>query len=137
MWLHVFLRLVFVGWREDRFPCVRKNGNRAVGGAGGRGKLKLKPKERDKSYMKINGKVMLLLAATASAGALLFAQDNAGNGQGAPPEGRGPGQPGPGGPGGHHRPPPPAIIAALDANHDGVIDADEIANAVEVLKKLD
>jgi hypothetical protein len=35
-----------------------------------------------------------------------------------------------------HRP-PPAIIDALDANHDGVIDADEIANAVAVLQKLD
>ena len=32
---------------------------------------------------------------------------------------------------------PPAIIAALDANHDGVIDADEIANASAALKKLD
>jgi hypothetical protein len=36
-----------------------------------------------------------------------------------------------------HRPPPPAIIAALDANHDGVIDADEIANAPAALKTLD
>ncbi len=34
-------------------------------------------------------------------------------------------------------PPMPPIIAALDANHDGVIDADEIANAVAALKKLD
>ena len=40
-----------------------------------------------------------------------------------------------GGPGGQ-RPPPP-LIAALDANHDGVIDADEIANAPAALKKLD
>ena len=29
------------------------------------------------------------------------------------------------------------IIAALDANHDGVIDADEIANASAELKTLD
>ncbi|MEI7912258.1 MAG: hypothetical protein WCK77_21705 [Verrucomicrobiota bacterium] len=29
------------------------------------------------------------------------------------------------------------IIAALDTNHDGVIDADEIAHAVEALKSLD
>ena len=78
-------------------------------------------------------KLALLLAATASAGALLFAQDNGGNGQGEPQDGRGPGRPG----GRGHRPPPPAIILALDANHDGVIDADEIANAVEVLKQLD
>ncbi|HXF10426.1 MAG TPA: hypothetical protein VN625_06545 [Desulfuromonadaceae bacterium] len=40
-------------------------------------------------------------------------------------------------PGRGHRPPPPAIIAAVDANHDGVIDADEIANAATVLKALD
>jgi hypothetical protein len=83
--------------------------------------------------MKISSKLALLLAATASAGALLFAQDNGGNGQGGPQDGRGPGRPG----GRGHRPPPPAIIQALDANHDGVIDADEIANAVEFLKKLD
>jgi len=30
-----------------------------------------------------------------------------------------------------------AIVAALDANHDGVIDADEIANAPAALKSLD
>jgi hypothetical protein len=29
------------------------------------------------------------------------------------------------------------LIGALDANHDGVIDADEIANAPQLLKKLD
>jgi hypothetical protein len=71
---------------------------------------------------------LLLLGATAGASALLFAQDVPNNGQG-------PGQPG----GGHRRMrhPPIALIGALDANHDGVIDADEIANAVEVLKKLD
>src|SRR5437868_2406931 len=84
--------------------------------------------------MKITTK-LLLLTATAGASAVLFAQDGPGNGQGGPQDG-----PGPDGPGGGHRGmrrPPPAIIAALDANHDGVIDADEIANAVEVLKKLD
>ncbi|HWB61304.1 MAG TPA: hypothetical protein VG733_17615 [Chthoniobacteraceae bacterium] len=37
------------------------------------------------------------------------------------------------------RPHPPVwpIIAALDANHDGIIDASEIANASEALKSLD
>ena len=35
-----------------------------------------------------------------------------------------------------HRPVPP-LIKALDANGDGVIDADEIANAPAALKKLD
>jgi hypothetical protein len=47
--------------------------------------------------------------------------------EGGPPDG--PGQPG-------QRPIPP-LIAALDANHDGVIDADEIANAPAALRKLD
>jgi Ca2+-binding EF-hand superfamily protein len=41
--------------------------------------------------------------------------------------------PGPGG----HRPPPPPLIAALDSNGDGVIDAQEIANASAALLKLD
>ena len=51
----------------------------------------------------------------------------------APPGGgRGHG-PGHGGPG--HRPPP--LIEALDTNHDGVIDAAEIANAPAALKTLD
>ncbi len=53
---------------------------------------------------------------------------------------RGPGGPdgdrrGPGGPGGP-RPPMPLMVA-LDLNHDGVIDAEEIAKASESLKKLD
>src|SRR3954447_11152729 len=52
---------------------------------------------------------------------------------GKKPEG-GPG--GPGGPGGGNRPVPP-LIAALDANHDGVIDASEIANASKALLTLD
>ena len=34
-------------------------------------------------------------------------------------------------------PPLPAIVRALDANHDGVIDASEIANASAALKTLD
>lgn len=34
------------------------------------------------------------------------------------------------------RPPVPPIIAVLDTNNDGVIDADEIANASAALKKL-
>ena len=45
---------------------------------------------------------------------------------------------GPGGPGGAgQRPPMSPIMAALDANGDGIIDADEIANASAALKKLD
>ena len=83
--------------------------------------------------MKTSLKSLLALALIGSA-TFLIAQDN------MPPQ-DGPG--GPGGPGGQggpgmggHRPPPP-IIAVLDANHDGVIDADEIANASKALKKLD
>jgi hypothetical protein len=56
----------------------------------------------------------------------------------ARPDGPPPGQDGPRGPGEfrpHH--PPPPIIAALDANKDGVIDETEIANAVAALKTLD
>ncbi|HUB86536.1 MAG TPA: EF-hand domain-containing protein [Verrucomicrobiae bacterium] len=36
-----------------------------------------------------------------------------------------------------HRPPVPAIVMALDVNHDGVIDSNEIANASAELKTLD
>jgi hypothetical protein len=62
--------------------------------------------------------------------ATTFAQDEGGpppqrGGEGGPPGGR------------HHRPPPSPIVEALDANHDGVIDSNEIANASAVLKTLD
>ena len=72
---------------------------------------------------------LLILTASATSVALSIA--------------RGPGGPGggPGGPGGGEdegRPPqPPPIIAALDADHDGIISADEIAKASEALKSLD
>ena len=67
----------------------------------------------------------------------LPAQDDAG-GPPPPPDGPPPAQSGPpGGPGGEHRRPPSPLVMVLDANHDGVIDADEIANASEALKKLD
>lgn len=36
----------------------------------------------------------------------------------------------------HHGPPPMPLFNALDANHDGVISADEIANASATLKAL-
>lgn len=48
----------------------------------------------------------------------------------------GPGGRGFNGPRGH-RPPPGPLIGILDANHDGVISADEIANASANLLKLD
>lgn len=57
--------------------------------------------------------------------------DNAG-----PPPGQGPGAPDGQGGARHHRPLPP-FLAALDVNHDGVIDASEIANANAALLTLD
>lgn len=53
-----------------------------------------------------------------------------------PPPGQGPDGPNAPGGGRHHRPLPP-VIAALDINHDGIIDASEIANASAALIKLD
>jgi hypothetical protein len=86
--------------------------------------------------MKITTKAVLGLLVLGVSGWMLTAQD-AGNGtpndQGPPPNA---GPSGPRGPG-RHRPPPPPIIAALDANHDGVIDEAEIANASAALKTLD
>jgi hypothetical protein len=68
--------------------------------------------------MKTKSKILVITLALAATTAAVLAQDRAGN----PPRG--------------HRPPPPVIVA-LDANHDGVIDADEIANASAALKTLD
>jgi hypothetical protein len=74
-------------------------------------------------------KPALLVALALGASALLAgAQDNN--------EGPAGGPGGPGGPGGHRHPPLP-VVSVLDANHDGVIDATEIANASAALKTLD
>lgn len=84
--------------------------------------------------MKTTTKVILGVLALSASTFLLMAE---GNGKTARPprgeEGGGPG--GPGGPG--HRPPPPPVMVVLDANHDGVIDAAEIANASAALLTLD
>ncbi len=78
--------------------------------------------------MKTKMKIMLTVLALGASTAIVNAQDT----------NSAPGAPGPRGPGMNgHRPPVPAIVAALDANHDGVIDADEIANAPAALKSLD
>ena len=78
--------------------------------------------------MKTKMKIMLTMLALGASTAIVNAQDT----------NSAPGAPGPRGPGMNgHRPPVPAIVAALDANHDGVIDADEIANAPAALKSLD
>ena len=46
-------------------------------------------------------------------------------------------KPPPDGDGQPQRPPPPPLVGALDADHDGVISADEIANAAAALLTLD
>ena len=78
--------------------------------------------------MKTTMKTMLALLALGASVLAVGAQDD------YPPQG-GDGQNGPP-PRGHH-PPPLPIVQALDVNHDGVIDADEIANASAELKTLD
>jgi len=75
--------------------------------------------------MKLQIKMLVAALAIASSAAYLVAQDNSGQ----PPH-RG------GGPEGHRMPPPP-LFAALDANHDGVIDESEIDNAPAALRTLD
>ncbi len=80
--------------------------------------------------MKTTMKVTLALLALGLAAFAAPAQDN-----GAPPDGGPPG----GGPDGprHHRPPPLPLLLALDVNHDGIIDSNEIANASAELLTLD
>lgn len=84
-------------------------------------------------------KVLLIASLTLGVSALnLLAEDGGGPQQ--PPNIRPPRQGGQqGGDQGGERPhrPAPPLLAALDANHDGVIDAQEIANAPAALKTLD
>jgi hypothetical protein len=77
--------------------------------------------------MKTTMKTMLTLLALGASALIVNAQDAGG----PPPEG------GPGGGGPRHRPPPLPLVTALDANHDHVIDAGEIANASAALLTLD
>jgi len=74
---------------------------------------------------------LLLLAALGSLALAANAQD-----AGGPPPGDGQND-GPGSGGGWHHPPIPAIVRALDTNHDGIIDSNEIANASAALMTLD
>lgn len=85
--------------------------------------------------MKLQKAVALALVALGTTALMADAQDS--NNDGPPPGGGGPGGGGPGGPRGHHRRPPLPIVLALDANHDGTIDAGEIANASTALLTLD
>lgn len=88
--------------------------------------------------MKTTMKTMLVLIALSASALAVNAQDAGGPPpQGGRPFQRGDGGPGPGGPGGRRMPPPSPLMMALDANHDGVIDATEIANASAALKTLD
>jgi hypothetical protein len=64
-------------------------------------------------------RIYVIAAAALLSSTLTFAQDKPADGKG---QRRGGGNP---------------IIAALDANHDGEIDANEIANAPAALRKLD
>jgi hypothetical protein len=77
-------------------------------------------------------KVLIITTLALGVSALsIMAQDAGGPPKRARAQGQ---QEGPGGDG--QRPVPP-LIAALDANHDGVIDEQEIANAPAALKTLD
>jgi EF hand domain-containing protein len=77
--------------------------------------------------MKTTLKVILTILTLGAAGFVAQAQDD-----GGPPDG------GPqGGQGFHHRPPPLPLARALDVNHDGIIDSNEIANASAELLTLD
>jgi hypothetical protein len=108
--LHIPLRFVRVNWRH-------KDSHRKI--------------EREHK-MKTNMKTLLTALALGATAFCVNAQDK----NDGPPPGGGPGAPGGQGMRGQ-RPPAPAIVAALDANHDGVIDAQEIANASAALKSLD
>jgi len=77
--------------------------------------------------MKTKARIMLTLLTLGASAFVVNAQDNGG----PPPAG------GPNGGGPRHRPPPLPIVAALDANHDRVIDSNEIANASTALLTLD
>jgi EF hand len=74
-------------------------------------------------------KTKLTVTLATLLGALTLAANAQDNNNDGPP---------PGGPGGfHHRPPPLPIVTALDTNHDGIIDSNEIANASAELLTLD
>lgn len=82
--------------------------------------------------MKTTMKTTLALLACSVLALTAHAQDN-----GGPPDGGPNGGPPGDGQGRHHRPPPLPLLQALDVNHDGVIDSNEIANASSELLKLD
>ena len=83
-------------------------------------------------------KTLIAIALALAATTLNTKAQDEGGAPPPPPDGPPPNEAGPqGGPGGEHRRPKPPLEIALDANKDGVIDADEIANASTALKILD
>ena len=89
----------------------------------------------------ITKQLVIIALALGMSSAILLAQNDGPPQGGPPPGGQNDGPPG-GGPGGprggpRHRPPPMPLIMALDTNHDGIISAEEIANAPAALKTLD
>lgn len=85
----------------------------------------------------MNTKTMLAVLALTASALIVNAQDAGGPpGDERPPRQAGPGN-GPGGFNGRRPLPPSPLMEALDTNHDGIIDANEIANAPAALKKLD
>ncbi len=85
--------------------------------------------------MKTTMKMTLALAALAAAAFTAQAQDNGGPPDGGPPGGGSFNGGPPGGQG--FRPPPLPLLLALDTNHDGINDSNEIANASAELLTLD
>jgi len=81
-------------------------------------------------------RIWIAVLALSVCATLAFAQEEGG----PPPQGEEQGQQQGEGPGQghrHHRPPPLPIVEVLDANHDGIIDSNEIANASAALLTLD
>jgi hypothetical protein len=92
--------------------------------------MKISHPMKGKNSMKkiIKSTLALVLAAVGTFSA--YGQDN------GPSDGDGaPNSDGP--PRHHHRPPPLPLVRALDVNHDGIIDSNEIANASAELLTLD
>ena len=84
---------------------------------------------KQRNYIK---RTRMLTLALCAAGCAAFGQGPGGGPDNGP--GGGPGQDGNGPP---PPPPLPPVIHALDTNHDGIIEADEIANAAKSLRTLE
>jgi hypothetical protein len=140
-----FVPRMYRGTPDKSFATHGGPGRGGPGGPGRRLPLPLIVKALD-----ADGDGILSATEIANAPAVLAGLDKNGDGKltwdeymGPPPNGRGPrgegagadGRPGPGADG--RRPPIPRIVRALDINTDGIIDAQEIKNAAESLKKLD